>query len=323
MFIRRVSNKLRRIKDYLCDYIVYKCLEKDRPKESGLLRIILRGRKLVGFYGECHMYIYGGYLSSVRELKKYYYLLGAKEIEYLVRWHSTRINNRNVWNKLDVLIYNPGVPDRKGAPSLGAVLEWIPDNCKRIEVTNAVFKGYMPQHTEKVFKNDQLFIWGDKNINKLLNEKESESKLEELLSESFYDPQFVIDYFEKSIKRLKQYEQRCTIKIADYIEENGKKRPLFYSVTHPEDEIMRELTLRIMNELGLERRELRNTSGQAGLFDLHTHGEVIYPSVCKALGFSNEVLERTIHPGSYKNLDYTFEKYVKEYYRMGKEIAEQ
>lgn len=325
--ITRMYSKLKRIRDYIKDRLLYKCLNYTTDKRKGfikkvLLNIITHRRKVIGFYGECHIYVYGAYLSSNRELRKGYCLLGAKEIEYLVRWHPTEIQRKTAWDKLDVLIYNPGVPIRKGAPSLNDVLGWVPETCKKIEVTNAAFKGYMPQHTERVFKNDAYFIWGDKNINKFIENRASYDSLKELCNTEYYDNQYVNDFFDKSVKRMKKYERQCTVKIADYIEAHGRERILYYSVTHPEDEVMREITVRILRELGFKSGNKVLGSGQNGFFDLHSHGEVVYPSVYKGLGIQAEFNKRRIQPGNYKELTYSFDEYVREYYRMGKEIVD-
>ena len=311
VFFVRCWNKLRRISDYISNEIRYFLLKK------GLSRIVKGKKQLIGFYGECHIYIYGKVLSECSQLKKRYVLIGAKEIEYLARWHSKEINSESAWKNLDVLIYNPGVPERNGAPSLQKVLGWIPDDCKRIEVTNAAFKGYMPQHTERVFRNNGFFIWGDKNLNKIISEN---GMIEQADLHNIYSVQYVNDYFEKSIRHMKTYEKDCTVKIADYIEECGKRRVLYYSVTHPETEVMIELARRILRLLGIDA-EIREDAASGTQFDLHSHGEVVYPCVFKGLGIEEDPGKRLIQPGNYKELQYTFDEYVKEYIRMAKEEA--
>ncbi len=316
--IRRVKGKSIRIIDYIYDALLYWCL----GATSGfwgkcILRFFKRNRKIVGFYGECHIYIYGGVLRSIREVKKSYVLLGTKEIEYLARWHASSIIRKSSWDKLDVLIYNSRVPNREGAPSLNQVLEWVPKTCKKIEVTNAAFKGYMPQHTERVFKNTGFFIWGDKNLNKLVKEGKS---IDDIQLDNLYSSQYVNDYFDKAVKHLKIYERETTVKIADYIEKYGRERVLYYSVTHPETEIMLELVRRILKELGIDtgNTECVIPNDQ---FDLHSHGEVVYPCVYSGLGIIENPMSRIIQPGNYKEIQYTFKEYVDEYIKMAEEAS--
>ena len=301
-YMERIKSKLSRIGDFIHDRLIYFGLRSEGFMQKVLLQVMLHGRKLVGFYGECHMYVYGGYLANIESVKKRYCLLGTKEIEYLVHWHGKEILQKSSWAKLDVLIYNP-----------------IPEQCKKIEVTNAAFKGYMPQHTERIYKNGGFFVWGDKYLNELLEKDDiSEDDYEVLESVDYLSADEVNAYFEKSIKRMKMYERQCTVKIADYIECNGKDRILYYSVTHPETEVMIELTNRILAELGIEGADISTKIDVSdGMYDLHSHGEAVYPFVLNGLGIKN-VTERKIQYGNYKYIQLAFKDYLKEYVRLGK-----
>lgn len=308
--VRRAVGKAGRVLDFLSNEIKYAMLN------AGLVGFLKGRKKLIGFYGECHIYIYGAALSRCSALTKDYVLLGAKEIEYLAKWHSKRINQASAWNHLDVLIYNPGVPDREGAPSLNQVLTWLPEGCRRISVTNAAFKGYMPQHTDRVFRNEGCFIWGDKNLNALLKEGKTDGSVDNI-----YTQQYVNEFFDKSVRLMKMYERDCTIRIADYIESHGRERVLYYSVTHPETEIMEELTRRILKELGVDQN-VRSKDMSNAQFDLHSHGELVYPCVYTGLGIKEDPYARRIQPGNYKDKVYTFKEYLSEYLRLGKESTD-
>lgn len=315
---KRIVRKCGRIRDYVRNNFLYFCMDYSSDEKIRyscrkiLLRWLLRGRKLVGFYGECHIYVYAELLRKSREFKRKYVAVGDKEIEYLIRYHK-QINKPSVWNKLDVLVFNSGVPIRQGGPGLSEVLEWLPKEALRIGVTNATFLGYMPQHTSRVFPNQGYFIWGDKNLNRILEAEENiDENLRILGGEEYYSVAQVQEHFSKAIKKLSTYEKNCIIKIADYIEENGRNRILYYSVTHPETEIMIELARRIAEKLDVH--DIGNTdSFETELFNLHSHGEVVYPSVCKGLGISDALASnRKIQPGNYP-VEYTFEEYIREY----------
>lgn len=318
----KIESKLLRIGDFIKDKCIYYGLEATSFPNSIIgicvLNMIKRKRKLIGFYGECHIYVYGEILNSISLLKKNYCIVGAKEIEYLARWHHKEINRKEAWDRLDVLIYNPGVPNRKDAPTLEQVLKWVPKTCKKIEVTNAVFMGYMPQHTERVFENNGYFAWGDRYLNKLLeSDNITVEMLKSLEGGEFISKDRVNKFFEKSLKHMKMYEQKCTIKIADYIEKYGQKRVLYYSVTHPEMEIMREISRRILIELGIDKEDcMRKIYRTNVMFDLHSHGEAVYPSVIKGLGIEMKE-DRVVQYGNYKEISYSFHDYIKEYIKMG------
>lgn len=320
--MNKISNKLVRIKDFLYDRCIYWILylrENNKILGNVFSKILLRGRKLVAFYGECHIYLYNAYFVSCKDFKKRYKIVGGKEIEYLAHYHKKQINRSTSWKYVDVLIYNSGIPQRDNAPSLECVLEWLSEKCQKIEVTNAVFKGYMPQHTEKKFENNGYFVWGDKNLNKLLElDNIDDNLLNELRAREYYSSEYVNTFFDKSIARMKQYERGCTVKIADYVEENGKARVLYYSVTHPENEVMEEIAKRILLLLGIEEDKITLIGKSNCSFDLHSHGEVVYPSVWYGLEIEGEPENRKIQPGNYKAIQLTFDDYIKNYIEMGK-----
>lgn len=324
-FLKRIVNKSKRCLDFINDKFLYFCLDYSES-ERGIkpvlhkcgLNFMLKGRKLICFYGECHIDVYTDLLLKSKSFRKKYLILGGKEIAYLANKHSHFIKRKEAWDKIDVIIYNPGIPDREGAPPLCDVLDWMPKEALRIEVTNAAFKGYMPQHTDRIFLNRGYFIWGDKNLNRLLKEGEIDrNSVQELAKEDFYSEEYVNSYFDKSIKRMKLYEKHCNVKIADYIEVHGREEVLYYSVTHPEFNIMLEITKRIAQMLGINREEILSSNKNAsGVLELHSHGEVVYPSVYKGLQIKEDPYERRIQPGNYK-ISYTFEEYISEYIRMG------
>ncbi len=323
--MKRIINKLFRIKAFLNDRFLYGTLllrENNNILGKVFYKILLRGRKLVAFYGECHIYLYNAYFNECKAFKKQYKILGGKEIEYLAHYHKKQINRSASWAYLDFLVYNSGVPKRDGAPSLECVLEWLPEKCQRIEVTNAAFKGYTPQHTEKKIENSGYFTWGDKNLNKLLElDNADENVLDELKTPEYYSAEYVNTFFDKSIVRMKQYERGCTVKIADYVEMYGKTRLLYYSVTHPENEVMEEIAKRILFLLGIEGDKIVLTGKSNRSFDLHSHGEVVYPSVWYGLGLEGKPEDRKIQPGDYKEIQLTFEDYIKRYFEMGNNKA--
>lgn len=320
----RMIFKCKHVIEFFSDRFLYFCVSnsdsnwKDRVK-SACLRLALRGRRLVAFFGECHMEVYAELLNWNPSFRKKYLPMGAAQIGVLVRKHGEIIYREDTWNKVDVLIYNSNVHVPKGRLELGQVLAWLPEDAERIEVTNAAFKGYMPQHTERVFPNKGYFNWGDKNLNALLNANHiDEAAVSALGEDGFYQADYVSSHFEKSLKQMRLSERECSVKIADYVEEHGRERVLYHSVTHPKPELMLELTARIACALGLDKTCLGKRAGtMAEYLDVGSHGELIYPSVWKALGIKEGNWEtRFIQPGNYP-VGYTFWQYVKEYLRMG------
>ena len=83
---------------------------------------------------------------------------------------------------------------------------------------------------------------------------------------------------------------------------------------------MEELTKRILIQMDAEN-EVNDIDfcNATKLYNLHGHGEVIYPSVYKHLGLLGNYDQRLINPGKHRECIYSFEEYVKAYIKMGKE----
>lgn len=317
---KKLINKIKRLFAFLQNRYLYFLLRyaDDVIVLNCLLKWKLANRKLVAFYGECHVCLYNLFLRQNKCFRDKYVIFGGADIEYLSRRYNAQINDKSTWSHIDVLIYNPGTPRRENAPSLDVVLGWVPENCKKIAVTNAAFKGYMPQHTAKVYKNDGEFIWGDKNLNAYLEtELNLEDVVRKLTSDTFYDYEYVNSYFDKSIDRLKKYERSCSVGIADYIEINGRKRPLYYSVTHPNFEVMELIAKRILIKLGIDADGIDKSEKIRGDYDLRSHGESIYPSVWKALDLEGDYQKWIIQPGDFKEVQLNFEEYITRYILLG------
>ena len=318
-------NKLVYLRDMFFDEIVYFCLSNDDGHnfldyiKKTILNRYSHGRKIIAFYGECHMFVYGDLMRMQKNLNKQYILLGGKGISYLTTHHKKYIFDKRIWRKIDVLLYNVGAPLREDAPSLKQILEWISDSTIAIGITNAVFKGYMPQHTKRVFLNGGEFIWGDKNLNALIDSGSvDEERVLALADENYYSKEYVNDYYDKALKLLYAYEKKSQIKIADYIEKKGKKDILVWSVYHPKVELMEEIVRRIFKYLNLEYLSINN-SRLKRVFSLEHNAEAVYPSVYKGLGIHQDPKARLFQPGnSLHNKKYSFMEYINQYVIRGR-----
>lgn len=277
-----------------------------------LIKLLKGSKKIVGFYMECHIDIYREQLFESKEFKKKYISINPFGTDVLSHIYGDKINSLNIWKNIDIFIYNPGVPTKNGLISLNNVLDLLNANCKTISVTNAAFKGYMPQHTNNIIGKKELFCWGDKNINELIENNNPEDDIKKLCDIKYYDEEYINKYFEKSLKQMENFEKKCTIKISDYIKKFGKKRLLYLSVTHPGIEVMTEISKRLCKELNLDIGGLRQ-----GFKELRIHEEAVYPSVATILGI--DVKERKIVPGDdWEPMQ--FEEYIHNYYKTMKEL---
>ena len=272
---------------------------------------LVRGRrKIVALYGECHMDVVGGILSRHKAFRKKYILLWKNNISILSTRYKRLLFSEKLWKNVDLLVYNAMLPPRSGSPNISEVLKMM-GNKEGISVTNAAFKGYFPQHTADTANKDK-FAWGDRNINDFVSKgMDRENIYLELSSRDFYSQEAVLSFWNKAIVTLKAYEKNCDIMISDYLEDNGRKSVLYYSVTHPSFDVMLELTNRILERINVER-----VSGvrKGDVLELENHAEPVYPSVYAGLGMKDKSAQRLVSPGNQGDL-YDFREYVYEYAR--------
>lgn len=301
--------KMRTLRRVCNDKLVYQaCKKYDAGSVFGkvLARLVIGNKKIVVLYGHCHMTVYRAYLEQCREFKKRYKIFG-EDLGYIGRFFPDEINDKSIWNHANFVVYNPWMPIPDGLPKLEEIQSKMAEETKLINITNAAFKGYFPQHTTN---SNERFCWGDKNLNNLLDSKNpiDDEMIEQLLSENYYSTETVNKYFDGCIKNLRTVEKFCDIGIVDFIEKYGRTKVLYYSMTHPTNEVMFELSLRLLHEIGIEKDITPKTKKK--LPNLRHHAEVIYPSVWRALGIVGDPYERKISPGN----DSTENCGVKEYF---------
>jgi hypothetical protein len=136
-----------------------------------------------------------------------------------------------------------------------------------------------------------------------------------ICDDSFYDVSYVNGFFEHSLKELQELETHtnCDVMIADYIRNYGKEKILYYSTTHPCTSVMIELAKRILRKMNLSTKALE-TIKEEDVMNIRIHGEIVYPSVCAALGIDRiDALTRKVIPGDDRDVSVTLEEYVELY----------
>lgn len=304
------------------DFLVF--LEKDSDKEK-YIKKLAAGRKICALYGMCHMSIYRNFLLKSKKFLNEYVILDIPAVNDKSSKHHNVLKSDFIWNSCDLVITSLFSPiNLWDVPCTKEVLEKLNRSCKKIVVTNAAFKGYFLQHTIGIKETAQYFGWGDKNINRMIKKGETLKEIEnKILETEFYDYEFINKYFDRSLKILEEGEEECDIKIGDYIKDNGKIRVLYYSWTHPKEEVMLELGKRIFAALELDGSVLDNFANE---IILNTNEELIYPCVLKALGIEDAdkfTIKRKMNPGHlWKDNLITSREYIKEYVSMNTKFLE-
>lgn len=320
------SYKLKMIRDFIpWEFLDYDCIKLDfltffdsDDEKMHYLKILAKSKQICGLYGMCHMSIYKHFLRKSKEFLDEYVMLDIPNINDIEDKCHSILQQEFLWNCCDLLLANliyPSISNLYNAPNTKQLLKQLRKECKVILIPDVAFRGYFPQHTIGNKKTNKYFAWGDKNINKMIKQNIScENIVRKILYEEFYDYDFVNEYFDKAIEILQKDEKECDVKISDYIKENGKQRVLFYSWTHPNEEVMLEIGKRIFNILNLNGDFLEKLSDD---IILNTNEELVYPCVLNGLGIENAdvfMSERRMNPSHlWKENLLTCNEYIKEY----------
>ncbi len=309
-----LNNKLNNLIKYIRDLFYYKILVADSNALAYVFSVLKHNRQVLMMYGDCHMSVYGSFLYKNAGFKRKYLIIGEYDIDYLNANFKKYISNIDIWRKADVLIYNPNMPERYDGITLNSLKENLKDT-KWIEISTACFKGYFPQHTSKKPVNNGKFAGGDSELNKLLEKDEiSSEEILKIQSLNFYSSSKVNKHWENSLHLLELMEKDSDVKIADYIRENGRKRVLYNSVTHPTVEVFEVILRRLLDILGCD-----NDVKRSDIRELSHHCEAIYPSVYHHLGIESNCEDRYFRPGIKGTPVYNFIQYVEKYLEVGME----
>lgn len=291
---------------------------KDETERKQILKQLSFGKKLCGLYGYCHTVFYTQCLLESREFTEKYCLIDfpTANVEHK---NLPLLNEPWIYSALDVLILGYVYPEERwGTPYWRTVQRWVGQQCRVVVVTSAAFNGYFLQQTNGIEKIKSQICWGDKNLNRMIQEGKTEEEVLQILSaQDFYRYEDVEKHYNDALKKLDNIEKKCDVKIGDYIRKNGKKKVLMYSSTHPKECVMLEITRRIFEKLELDVTVLDDISGKQ-LKSYKTHGEFIYPSVYYALGLECDGSSEMVCVGDDIGVEMSFTEFVHTYMRMAR-----
>lgn len=266
-------------------------------------------KKIAACYGECHMTLYEQLLNSSEEFAKDYIFLSMPNVNDYTSSYIDLLKNFELWSKCDLLLINESDDMnnfKKYYP--GKIMNSVKKDCKIIRVTPALWGGYFPQTCSNrgTIVDWDYFTWEDKNINVFIQKHKEKECVYELSRDNYYSVEWLKKYESRCFKILARMEKGCDVKILDYIDKHWKEKILFYSPTHPINEVIEEIAYRILLNLGIDYKVHLNKQRA-----LATHGVPIYPSVLKYIGINKN--GEKISPGNDGNVQIDFEEYITEY----------
>lgn len=176
--------------------------------------------------------------------------------------------------------------------------------CKTLSVCNQSFSGYWPQadpdisHKNPywihpyVIERDQLFyhnlyMYTDRNINKLIEEGKSTSEIKKILSDcEFYSQKDIDKNLKRAYKAMQIADQFADVKMADFIIDNCRERMVFQNFMHMEKCVVWEYVRRILQALQLDMSECDVLERKSPKYIHHGSDIPVYPSVIEKMGLS-------------------------------------
>lgn len=285
-------------------------------------------KKIAVTYGNCQTQVIGDFLVDTDKFMEEYFMLKLPAICDIQEEIGQEYWPNEIVKCFDLLIYQvikkSNVYSEKAATAY--LITKVKSDCKLICITNAYFNGYFPQLNHSVEYSEKytmgimqnrgvgLFKFVDNEIiKKYIKCGDINQVIECLKDEDYYSgsEKMVVDNLNNSFKELEKREQICDVKILDYIKENYKRLRLFSEPIHPSNELLIEITKRLLKYLGIENYNIKKNHQQELLSTVNV---LIYPSVRKILD-----LEFCVEKYNFNRLfnkqEVSFDEYVELFIR--------
>lgn len=129
-----------------------------------------------------------------------------------------------------------------------------------------------------------MFMYSDVNIDRLWASGERDiDKIANYLETDVYSKEEIEENLEICFKKWEKRDEACDVKIMDYIRQEYKKQLLFYEPAHPCNNVLRKISERILECLGIDSGEIHEIEARKASLELP-----IYRCVKEVLGLTFE-----------------------------------
>lgn len=283
----------------------------NEKKMAEIFEYIAKYRSIWGVYGNCQSIVISKLMQNTNVLKEKYVFCEFPFVQDM-KIEAEKGFHEDYMKFFSVFIYQ-NVSDKnnygKKLATEDLVLKCLNKNCKTVSIPFVYFKGYFPQYIKN--KRDSklgLCPYGDRIIQDFCEMgKSTEWILERVKKEDLFSETEIQNNLDETIQELRRREEKCDIKILDWILENYQKQYLFYSPNHPTNMCFKELVRRILQYLGYQNLIIETE----GIMKSDIIKCCIYPSVYKLLGLKFPMEKFRFH-SKLGNED-TLEDYIKKY----------
>lgn len=129
-----------------------------------------------------------------------------------------------------------------------------------------------------------LFLYSDENIDRLWNGGErNPDVIAQYLETDIYSKQYIEDNLQMCFRKWEERDQHCDVKIMDYIKAEYRNQLLFYEPANPCNNVLRKISERILELLGIDPNEVHEIGERIATSELP-----VYKCVKEALGLKYE-----------------------------------
>ena len=116
-------------------------------------------------------------------------------------------------------------------------------------------------------------------VDEMLSEGRSKDEIIAKLNDKFLIPQDeILDNFTNCIDQIRMREEKCDIRISDFILKHYRERPMFFDIGHPTDIVMKEMWRQVCDIIGVEAELEADVNGRMDEYE-----DPILPCVTYAL----------------------------------------
>ncbi len=295
---------------------VKRYVNKEVDKIADIFEYIAKYKRIAMVYGNCQSLYVSMLLQKSKNISNDYVLCRMPWIQNIVDEKEDGFDERYM-SKVDLFIYQIAGRDNIFGEKLSTdeILPLLKMSAIKISIPFTYFEGYFPQYIRNM-RNDSIrrgeghVPYGDIKIQGFLEAgKTISDTARELKSLELFSEEEVIEKYKKTGKNLKVREEKCDIKILDFIEQNYQKNYLFYTPSHPTNFLLVEVVNRILRCLRYEEK----ITDYSDVPENDKYEMYIYPSVKKHLRLSFQKEKFCLFKESEEAKEDEIEQYVEKY----------
>lgn len=291
----------------------------DEADRKACLTYIKRNRKIAIVYGNCQTELIQRFLAESEEFISNYIILNIPRVCQEDEKTWKKVFETGIFSFCDIFIYQIVSDGNKYGitRSTSRVTGCLTDGCIKVAIPNVYFDGYFPQIVKNKYnvlediQEDGLFKWGDRYVEQLMMSGLDEKQITDIIFDNmFLSDEEIAECVSNAFNNLEKREALTDVKISDYIKQHYENRQLFFAPNHPNNELLLEMTNRILDYLGMSK--IVNDESVGAFLSLMGEDIVVYPSVIRYLGMKSYC--KSFFPNRYiENLSYSANEYYQLY----------